>query len=82
MKNFMKGKFKRVLAGLLSLVMMAGIVPTTVFAAGSTVSMSFAPMYQSDGTLICYHDVFTSPNCLSSGSTYGTHRRVAIYADG
>lgn len=82
MKNFMKGKFKRVLAGLLSLVMMAGIVPTTAFAAGSTVSMSFAPMYQSDGTLICYHDVFTSPNGLSSGSTDGTHRRVAIYADG
>lgn len=82
MKNFMKGKFKRVLAGLLSLIMMAGVMPTTAFAADSKVSMSFAPMYQSDGTLICYHDVFTSPNGLSSGSTDGTHRRVAIYADG
>ena len=56
MKNFMKGKFKRVLAGLLSLIMMAGIVPTTVFAADNTISMSFGPAYQSDGTLICYHD--------------------------
>lgn len=82
MKIFMKGKFKRVLAGFLSLIMMAGVMPTTAFAAGSKVSMSFAPMYQSDGTLICYHDVFTSPNGLSSGSTDGTHRRVAIYADG
>lgn len=82
MKNFMKGKMKRIMAGLLSLVMMMGIMPTSAFAAGSTVSMSFGSAYQSDGTLICYHDVFTSPNGLSSGSTDGTHRRSVIYADG
>lgn len=82
MKNFMKGKFKRVLAGLLSLVMMAGIVPTTVFAADNTISMSFGPAYQSDGTLICYQDSFTSPNGLTDGSAGGTQRRVIIYGDG
>ena len=82
MKNFMKGKFKRVLAGLLSLVMMPGIVPTTVFAADNTISMSFGPAYQSDGTLICYQDSFTSPNGLTDGSAGGTQRRVIIYGDG
>lgn len=82
MKNFMKGKFKRVLAGLLSLVMMAGIVPTTAFAADNTISMSFGPAYQSDGTLICYQDSFTSPNGLTDGSAGGTQRRVIIYGDG
>lgn len=82
MKKFLKGKMNRIMAGLLSLVMMLGIMPTSAFAAGTTVSMSFGSAYQSDGTLICYHDVFTSPNGLSSGSTDGTHRRSVIYADG
>ncbi len=77
-----KGKVTRLIAGVLSLVMMAGIIPSTAFAASDTVSMSFAPSYQSDGTLICYHDEFTSPNGLTSGSTDGSHKRVFIYADG
>ena len=54
--KFLKGKFKRVIAGALSLFMLAGVVPTTAFAADNTISMSFGPAYQSDGTLICYQD--------------------------
>lgn len=80
--KFLKGKFKRVIAGALSLLMLAGVMPTTVLAAGNTVSMSFGPTYQSDGSLICYHGTFTSPNGLQSGSTDGTGNRKYIYADG
>ena len=80
--KFLKGKFKRVVAGALSLLMLAGVMPTTAFAAGNTVSMSFGPTYQSDGSLICYHGTFTSPNGLQSGSTDGTGNRKYIYADG
>ena len=80
--KFMKGKLKKVLAGVLSLAMLSGIAPTTAFAAGNTISMSFGPAYQSDGTLICYQDSFTSPNGLTDGSSGGTQKRVIIYGDG
>ena len=80
--KFLKGKFKRVIAGALSLFMLVGVVPTTAFAADNTISMSFGPAYQSDGTLICYQDSFTSPNGLTDGSSGGTQRRVIIYGDG
>lgn len=80
--KFLKGKFKRVIAGALSLLMLVGVVPTTAFAADNTISMSFGPAYQSDGTLICYQDSFTSPNGLTDGSSGGTQRRVIIYGDG
>ena len=80
--KFLKGKFKRLIAGALSLVMLAGAAPTTAFAADNTISMSFGPAYQSDGTLICYQDSFTSPNGLTDGSAGGTQRRVIIYGDG
>ena len=80
--KFLKGKFKRVIAGALSLLMLAGVMPTTVFAADNTISMSFGPAYQSDGSLICYQDSFTSPNGLTDGSPGGTQRRVIIYGDG
>ena len=80
--SLLKGKFKRVIAGALSLLMLAGAMPTTALAAGNTVSMSFGPTYQSDGTLICYHGSFTSPNGLGSGSSDGTINRKYIYADG
>jgi len=80
--KFLKGKFKRVIAGALSFLMLAGVMPTTALAAGNTVSMSFGPTYQSDGSLICYHGSFTSPNGLGSGSSDGTINRKYIYADG
>lgn len=80
--NLMKGKFKRLIAGALSLLMLAGAMPTTAFAADNTISMSFGPAYQSDGTLICYQDSFTSPNGLTDGSAGGTQKRVIIYGDG
>ncbi len=80
--SLLKGKIKRVIAGALSLLMLAGAMPTTALAAGNTVSMSFGPTYQSDGTLICYHGSFTSPNGLGSGSSDGTINRKYIYADG
>ena len=79
--KFLKGKFKRLIAGALSLVMMAGAAPTTAFAADNTISMSFGPAYQSDGTLICYQDSLTSQNGLTDGSAGGTQRRVIIYGD-
>lgn len=80
--KYLKGKFKRLIAGALSLLMLIGAVPTTAFAADNTISMSFGPAYQSDGTLICYQDSFTSPNGLTDGSAGGTQRRVIIYGDG
>lgn len=80
--NYLKGKMKRVIAGALSLLMLAGIAPTTAYAAGDTVSMSFGPAYQSDGTLICYQDSFTSPSGLTDGSAGGTQKKVIIYGDG
>lgn len=80
--KYLKGKIKRMIAGALSLLMLVGVVPTTAFAADNTISMSFGPAYQSDGTLICYQDSFTSPNGLTDGSSGGTQRRVIIYGDG
>ena len=80
--KYLKGKIKRIIAGALSLLMLVGVVPTTAFAADNTISMSFGPAYQSDGTLICYQDSFTSPNGLTDGSSGGTQRRVIIYGDG
>ena len=55
----LKGNIKRFIAGALSLIMVAGAAPTTAFAADNTISMSFGPAYESDGTLICYQDSFT-----------------------
>lgn len=80
MKNFMKGKMKRFLAGTLSFLMLAGSVPTTAMAATNKVSMSFGPAYESNGTLICYQGSFTSPSGLTDG--VAGHRKVIIYGNG
>lgn len=80
MKNIFKGKFKRVMAAMLSLLMVFGIAPISAFAASDTLTMTFAYAYQSDGSQIDYHGTFTSPNGVESGG-YGTHR-VIIYGNG
>ena len=40
--KFLKGKFKRVIAGALSLLMLVGVVPTTAFAADNSFALFFA----------------------------------------
>lgn len=74
-----KGKFKRIVAGVLSALTMVTAVPGTAFAAGEHASISFAYMYQSNGSQIMYQDSFTG--------THGTDgapgkAMTQIYANG
>lgn len=80
MKNIFKGKFKRVMAAMLSLLMVFGIAPISAFAASDTITMTFDYSYQSDGSEILYHGSFTSPNGVTAGGE-GDHR-VLIYGNG
>lgn len=51
----LKGKTKRILAGVLGILMMLGLMPATAFAATSETGVAtFDYCYQSDGTNICY----------------------------
>lgn len=74
-----KGKFKRLMAMLLSVLMIAGIAPVSAFAAESSAAITFAYMYQSDGSQIVYQQSFTG--------THGTdgapgRAMTQIYANG
>lgn len=74
-----KGKFKRLIEMLLSVLMIAGIAPVSAFAAESSAAITFAYMYQSDGSQIVYQQSFTG--------THGTdgapgRAMTQIYANG
>lgn len=73
--------WKRLLAGVISCLMMVSALPATAFAASEKATMTFAYSYQSDGTEIVYHDTFTV-NGITSGGTDGSHHRTTIYANG
>lgn len=79
MKNIFKGKLKRVMAAALSLMVCIGLVPTPAFAAGETAQITFAYMYQSDGSQILYQDSFVGTHGTDGG--YG-HTMTQIYANG
>ena len=51
-----KGKGRKLLAAALSLLMLVGLLPVSAFAAGSSVTVTFAYLYQSDGSQIMYQD--------------------------
>lgn len=79
MKNIFKGKLKRIMAAALSLMVCIGLVPTPAFAAGETAQITFAYMYQSDGSQILYQDSFVGTHGTDGG--YG-HTMTQIYANG
>lgn len=79
MKKMFKFRFKRLAAAALSILMLAGLAPTSAFAAGNTAAISFGYMYQSDGSQIKYQDSFVG--------THGTdgapgRNMTQIYANG
>ena len=79
--NF-KGKTKRILAGVLGILMMLGLMPATAFAATSETGVAtFDYCYQSDGTNICYWASFSADG-YTAGDTSGTTHRCAIYVNG
>ena len=78
MKTF-KGKGRKLLAAVLSLLMLVGLLPVSAFAAGSSVTVTFAYLYQSDGSQIMYQDTFVGTHAVSGGAG---HPAVQIYADG
>lgn len=78
MKTF-KGKGRKLLAAALSLLMLVGLLPVSAFAAGSSVTVTFAYLYQSDGSQIMYQDTFVGTHAVNGGAG---HPAVQIYADG
>ena len=78
MKTF-KGKGRKLLAAVLSLLMLVGLLPVSAFAAGSSVTVTFAYLYQSDGSQIMYQDTFVGTHATNGGAG---HPAVQIYADG
>lgn len=77
-----KLKLKRILAGMLGVVMTLGLMPTSAFAASAETGVaSFSYSYQSDGTDIRYWDSFTADG-YSTGDTTGTIHRLIIYMNG
>ena len=78
LKTF-KGKGRKLLAAVLSLLMLVGLLPVSAFAAGSSVTVTFAYLYQSDGSQIMYQDTFVGTHAVSGGAG---HPAVQIYADG
>ena len=78
----LKGKTKRILAGVLGILMMLGLMPATAFAATSETGVAtFDYCYQSDGTNICYWASFSADG-YTAGDTSGTTHRCAIYVNG
>ena len=78
----LKGKTKRILAGILGILMMLGVMPATAFAATSETGVAtFDYCYQSDGTNICYWASFSADG-YSAGDTSGTTHRCSIYVNG
>lgn len=68
----LKGKTKRILAGVLGILMMLGLMPATAFAATSETGVAtFDYCYQSDGTNICYWASFSADG-YTAGDTSGT----------
>ena len=74
-----KGKGRKLLAAALSLLMLVGLLPVSAFAAGSSVTVTFAYLYQSDGSQIMYQDTFVGTHAVNGGAG---HPAVQIYADG
>lgn len=74
-----KGKGRKLLAAALSLLMLVGLLPVSAFAAGSSVTVTFAYLYQSDGSQIMYQDTFVGTHATNGGAG---HPAVQIYADG
>lgn len=79
MKNIWKGRLKRVAAAALGLLMCAGMVPTQAFAAEETARISFAYLYQSDGSRINWQDSFAGTH--GNDGTAGK-AMTQIYANG
>ena len=77
--SHLKGKLKRVAAGFLSALMLIGGMSGSAFAAGSTVNISFAYMYQSDGSQIRWTDSFAGTHGTDGGAGKAT---TQIYANG
>ncbi|MCD8379166.1 MAG: Cys-Gln thioester bond-forming surface protein [Lachnospiraceae bacterium] len=75
----LKGKLKRAAAVLMSAVTLIGLVPTGAYAAGSTAKITFAYLYESDGSQILYQDSFTGTHGTDGGSGKAA---TQIYADG
>lgn len=77
--NMMKGKIKRIVAGVLSAMTIVGVIPAQTFAAGGSANITFAYMYQSNGSQILYQDSFMGTH----GSDGGPGQAMTqIYANG
>ena len=74
-----KGKFKRIAAGVLSALMLVGAAPSSAFAAGGNANITFAYMYQSNGSQILYQSSFTGTHGTDGGAG---HAATQIYANG
>lgn len=74
-----KGTFKRIIAGLLGVMTMATAVPVSTFAAGSTVNITFAYMYESNGSQIKYQDSYVGTDGVDGGPGKAA---MKIYANG
>lgn len=46
--NMMKGKIKRIVAGVLSAMTIVGVIPVQTFAAGGSANITFAYMYHGE----------------------------------
>ena len=75
LKTF-KGKGRKFLAAALSLLMLVGLLPVSAFAAGSSVTVTFAYLYQSDGSQIMYQD-----NSEGGPLSYTQFKRVWTYIE-
>lgn len=77
--NRKKSKIRRLAAGIFSALLMVSAIPAQAFAAGSTVTISFAYMYQSDGSQILYQDSFPGTHGTDGGAG---KPMTQIYANG
>jgi len=74
-----KGKGRRLLATVLSFADVSRVASCRAFAARPCITVTFAYLYQSDGSLIMYQDTFVGTHGTNGGAG---HSAVRIHADG
>lgn len=74
-----KGKIKRVIAAALSVLSVFGAMPATSYAASSTATVTFAYVYQSDGSQVCLQSSFQGTH---GADGHAGKAALRIYANG
>ncbi len=75
----LKGKIKRVIAAALSVLSVFGAMPATSYAASSTATVTFAYVYQSNGSQVCLQSSFQGTH---GADGHAGKAALRIYANG